>query len=102
VSKTQLRIYTIEDGRLEDFLGAWTAGVVPLRRRFGFSIEAWTVPRENMVVWMLTYHGAGTFEDAERAYYASPERTTLDPDPAQFILAMEKRWLEPLALTWQV
>jgi hypothetical protein len=98
MNRIELRIYSIEDGRLEDFLGAWIAGVVPLRRKFGFSIDAWTVPGENTVVWMLTYHGEGTFEDAERAYYASPERATLEPDPAQFITKMEKRWLDPLAL----
>jgi hypothetical protein len=98
VSTTELRIYRIEDGRLDEFLAAWTAGVVPLRRKFGFSIEAWTVPGENTVVWMLTYRGEGTFVAAEQAYYASSERRTLDPDPAQYIASMEKRWLEPLAL----
>jgi hypothetical protein len=98
MSAANLRIYRIEDGRMEDFLAAWTVGVVPLRRRFGFSIQAWTVPHENTVVWVVTYEGEGSFEDAEQAYYDSPERTTLDPDPAQFIAAKEVRWLEPLEL----
>lgn len=98
MSAIELRVYTIKDGHLDDFLAAWTAGVVPLRRRFGFSIKAWTVPGENTVVWMLTYRGEGSFEDAERAYYASPERRTMEPDPAQYIATMEKRWLEPYAL----
>lgn len=98
MSRIELRTYSIADGRLEDFLAAWTAGVVPLRRKFGFSIDAWTVPGESTVVWMLTYHGAETFEEAQRACYASPERTTLEADPAQYIAGREKRWLEPLVL----
>jgi hypothetical protein len=98
MSSTKLRIYTIEDGRLEDFLAAWTAGVVPLRRRFGFSIQAWTVPRESVMVWLVTYEGDGTFEEAERAYYASPERQALDPDPGVLVVDQDDRWLEPIDL----
>lgn len=98
MSTTELRIYTIREGHLDEFLAAWTAGVVPLRGRFGFSIQAWTVPHESTVVWLLAYHGDGTFEDAERAYYASPERAALDPDPAQFVVAKVDRWLDPIEL----
>jgi NIPSNAP len=98
VSTTKLRIYTIEDGRMADFLAAWTAGVVPLRRRFGFSIQAWTVPGKNVMVWLITYEAEGPFEDAERAYYASPERLALDPDPGSLVVAKQDRWLDPIDL----
>ena len=98
MSATKLRIYTIAQGRLADFVAAWTAGVVPLRRRFGFTIDAWTVPDEHTVVWKLTYEGEGTFEAAERAYYDSPDRLALDPDPGSFVVAKEDRWLEPIDL----
>jgi len=96
MSRSKLRIYTIEDGRMDDFLAAWTAGVVPLRHRFGFEVEAWTVPGEHVVVWVLTHVGDGSFEDAERAYYDSPERHALDPDPGQWVLAKDDRWLDPI------
>jgi hypothetical protein len=98
MSRTKLRIYTIEDGRLADFLAAWTAGVVPLRRQFGFTIDAWTVPDQQTVIWTITYEGEGTFEAAEQAYYDSPERRGLDPDPGSFVVAKDDRWLEPIDL----
>jgi hypothetical protein len=94
----QLRIYGIEPGRLDDFVAAWTAGVLPLRRRFGFDITAWTVPGEDTLVWLLSYTGPGTFAEADKLYYASPERAALQPDPAEWIVKNETRWLQPIDL----
>ena len=96
MSSAKLRIYTIEDGRMADFLAAWTAGVVPLRRQFGFEIEAWTVPGDQVMAWVITYVGNGSFEDAERAYYDSSERKALDPDPGQWVVDKDDRWLDPI------
>jgi hypothetical protein len=93
---SQLRIYGIEPGRLDDFVSAWTAGVLPLRRRFGFEVTAWTVPGGDTFVWMLSYAGPGTFAEADALYYASPERADLRPDPAEWIVTNETRWLQPI------
>ena len=32
----QIRRYRIAEGKLDEFVDAWKAGVVPLRERFGF------------------------------------------------------------------
>jgi hypothetical protein len=92
----QLRIYGIEPGRLDDFVAAWTAGVLPLRRRCGFDVIAWTVPGEDTFVWLLSYAGPGNFAEADALYYASPERANLRPDPADWIVSNETRWLQPI------
>lgn len=92
----QLRIYGIELGRLDDFVAAWTAGVLPLRRRFGFEATAWMVPGEDTFVWLLSYAGPSTFAEADALYYASPERAALQPDPAEWIVTNETRWLQPI------
>jgi hypothetical protein len=96
MAEWQLRDYTIQDGHLDEFLAAWTAGVLPLRRRFGFEVEAWTVPAESRLIWILRYRGPETFDDADRAYYDSPERAAIDPDPAQWIAEARKIWLTPI------
>jgi hypothetical protein len=70
--------------------------VLPLRRQFGFEAKAWTVPGEDTFVWLLSYAGAGTFAEADAAYYASPERASLEPDPARWIVTNETRWLNPI------
>lgn len=95
--RSQLRIYTIEPGRLDDFMTVWSTSVRPLRRRFGFESAAWTVPEEELFVWLVTYRGEKPFEEADTAYYASPERQAITPDPAQWILKNETRWLRPVS-----
>jgi len=65
--ESQLRVYRIADGHLADFVAEWRAGVLPLRQRFGFQIEAWTDAAESTFVWVVRYGGPGTLEDADRA-----------------------------------
>ena len=69
-------------------MAAWTAFVLPLRRSYGFRIDAWTAA-DDRFIWLVTFDGPGTFEDADRRYYASAERRSLDPDPAQWIIENE-------------
>ena len=94
--ESQLRVYRIADGHLSDFVTEWRAGVLPLRRRFGFQIEAWTDAGESTFVWVVRYAGPGTLENADRAYYASPEREGLQPDPARWIVDSITLTLEPV------
>ena len=98
MTQWQLRDYGIAEGHLDDFLDAWTRGVLPLRRAAGFEIQAWTVPEESRFVWLLAYDGPGTFAAADEAYYDAPERAALDPDPAQWIVENRKLMLEPIVV----
>ena len=84
---TQLRDYRIRAGDLERFVTEWTALLAPLRRAHGFTIPgAWTIPDEDRFVWLLAHpDGWEAFERADAAYFASPERAALDPDPARLI-----------------
>jgi hypothetical protein len=95
----QLRDYLIAEGHLDEFLDAWTRGVLPLRRSAGFEIRAWTVPGESRFIWLLAYTGPDSFAAADDAYYATLARATLDPDPAQWIVEQHKLMLEPLIAT---
>lgn len=93
---SELRRYTINRGRLDDWVQAWRAGVYPLRLRMGFTVDgAWTIPERNEFVWILSYEGAD-WEERHRAYYESPERRALDPDPAQWIARAEHWVLTPV------
>ncbi len=91
---SQWRTYTINRGKLDDFVAAWQAGVYPLRRQHGFQIPgAWTIPERNEFVWIVTYDG--TREDwaaQEAAYYASAARAAVHPDPAEYT-AQANQWL---------
>ena len=84
---TQLRDYRIRGGDLDRFVEAWETQLAPLRRAKGFTIPAaWTVPDEDRFIWLLGHDGGwDAFAEADEAYYASPERAAIDPDPARLI-----------------
>jgi hypothetical protein len=96
MAELQLREYLIADGHLREFIAAWRTGVVPLRRAAGFTIQAWTVERESRFIWILGYAGPGTFSDADQAYYGSPARAALDPDPGQWVLEKRHTMVTPV------
>lgn len=84
---TQLRDYRIRAGELDRFVEEWRSGLAPLRRACGFEIpRAWAVPEEDRFVWLLVHPGDwDAFTEADEAYFASPDRAGLEPDPARLI-----------------
>lgn len=95
---SQLRMYTAREGELEAFIQEWRAGVVPLRRKFGFKVEgAWAIREKEQFIWIISYDGSDGFEARDRAYYASPERKALSPDPARHLAHTDTRLMTPVA-----
>ena len=93
----QLRVYTIDRGRLDDFTNAWRAGVYPLHQKFGVQIPfAATIPSTNQFVWLLAYDGPESWEQKEADYYGSAARKGLTPDPAQWIARPEQLVIQPI------
>ncbi len=89
---SQLRMYTAKAGELDAFIGEWKANVVPLRRKFGFRIEgAWALREKNEFVWIISYDGPEGFAARDAAYYASPERKALTPDPGRHLEHVDTR-----------
>lgn len=96
-SVVQLRLYTIDKGRLDDFATAWRAGVYPLRLKMGYQIPfAGKIPETNQFIWLVTYDGPEPWEQKEAEYYGSAERKRLSPDPAQWIARPEQFMVKPM------
>jgi hypothetical protein len=94
----QLRRYRVADGRLRDWLEEWGGRVRPLREAHGFKVlGAWAVEETDEFVWVIAYDGPGTFEEADAAYYASPERVALDPDPARHLVETQTDFVSEVA-----
>ena len=92
MAQDQLRIYSIKPGEMGEWIAEWGRLIAPLRRQHGFQVlGAWTIEAENQFVWILRYSGASSWEEADAAYYASPERTAMEPDPARHI-ATAQSW----------
>ena len=84
----QLRRYQLAAGAADDFIDAWKSGVVPLRKAHGFEIGgAWLSEDSNEFIWIIAHQ---SLADADRAYYASAERQSMTPDPAQYLQGGEE------------
>ena len=96
---TQLRIYTIQEGKMDEWIKGWSEGVVPLRRKHGFRIDgAWVARDKNTFVWILSYDGPEDWKEKNEAYYDSADRKALRPDPARLIVNIEEMFLSPVPL----
>jgi len=90
----QLRRYTIKPGEMDAWVSEWRERVKPLRARYGFEVlGSWTAPPDQFV-WIIRYEGPLSWEEADRAYYASPERKALNPDPARHLAAHDTLVME--------
>jgi hypothetical protein len=95
--ETQVRVYRVRPGALEEFEQEWREHVVPLRRKFGFEVvSAWASVEDDAFVWVIRHDG--DFKAADRAYYLSPERAALDPDPARHIVEPRAFLARPVEL----
>src|SRR5262245_25241074 len=92
---TQLRTYTIRQGRLEDWVRRWREQIAPLRLEFGFEIGgAWLDREQNQFFWVLAYDGPESFEEMNDRYWASPERSALDLDTDEYLLSWDMRTVD--------
>jgi NIPSNAP len=94
----QLRMYTIKPGEMAAWLEEWARLIAPLRQRNGFEIVgAWTSGADQFI-WILRYSGPKTWDEADAAYYASPERAAIQPDPTRHIAKSEHRLMSSAKL----
>ena len=93
----QLRIYTMKDGRLADWVSLWTEQVAPLRRRSGFEVTGYRVPDKEQFVWILDRPGtAEEFKAADDEYYAQPEHAPLAAKGNEWVDNAQSSFLEPV------
>lgn len=93
----QLREYAVKPGEMAEFVEEWRSRVVPLRIKAGFKVlGAWTVDGTDQFVWIVSYDGPKTWQEAEADYYRLPERKALQPDPARHLAQTSARLMNPV------
>jgi ribosomal protein L11 methylase PrmA len=96
----QLRMYRVKPGEMDDWISEWREFVLPLRCAQGFAVVGpWVRRAEDLFVWLVGHEDLAAANDA---YYASPERRSMDPDPARHLRQTETWIVEPLEGTRQV
>jgi hypothetical protein len=96
---TQLRVYTVRPGRLDEWVRLWRDRIVPLRRELGFEIHgSWVDPSRSEHIWVISHPGPASFEEANAAYWASPARETLGVDPKEFLVDERVQEIQPVLL----
>ena len=92
---TQIHIYTINRGSLDEFATEWRDKIKPLREKFGFQVSGgWKVKETNQFVLFLSRDAEDDWESQNQAFYQSDERRFLQPDPARHIARVEQYFVE--------
>jgi len=93
----QLRMYEVAEGKMSEFLAIFPA-VVEARRSVGFDVVGvWAIPEENKFVWIVSTDEPGGIGALTDAYYASPLRAAIDPEPASFLDKIETRLMQAVS-----
>lgn len=70
----QLRRYTVDDEAGLDRLVAWFPKLIPVREKYGFTVDWAYADYDNLqFLWSVSHDG--DFEAAVEVYHVSPERT---------------------------
>jgi hypothetical protein len=94
--RSQLRIYTLAPDTAEEFVANFRRELVPLRDRYGFSVDcAYLADDRTRFTWVTSHDCPDGWETAERTYYDSPERASISFKPGDYILAHDVTMVEP-------
>jgi hypothetical protein len=94
----RLRIYEVKHGEMSAWVDEWSRLIRPLREQLGFQVlGAWASEEANTFVWLLGYDGQDGYEAADAAYYASPQRAAVRPDPARHLASTRQLEVKPVA-----
>jgi quinol monooxygenase YgiN len=88
---TEVRIYTMKPGKLDDFVEIFRNDIMPTSATFGVRVHAaWRNDAANEFVWIRSYDDEATLE----RYSNSPERAAYSPKSQECIDSMDVRVVE--------
>ena len=94
---SQLRIYTINSGKMDAWLKLFDEKIRPIHEGLGIPIEkTWVNADRTEFLWVRTFNTAEEIPEKEAAYFASDGRKALGNEPQTLIAKMEVRVIEPV------
>lgn len=94
---TQVRIYTVNKGQMDEWLDIWTNQIAPVHARLGIKIEgAWVNRPQNEFVWVRSFADEADMQEKMKQFRESPERQALGDKLTGCLAKMEVRETEPV------
>ena len=94
---SQLRVYTINRGKMDAWLKFYMENIVPIYQKLEIPIEAtWVNADRTEFVWVRSFDSVEDLERKEKAYYATEERKALGNTPLDYIAKIEIKLIEPV------
>lgn len=91
----ELRIYTANKGKLDDFVKLWNEKLAPNHERYGLKIlGAWVNRPQNEFVWIRAFESEADRDARTKTYFDSPERKAIGDLPASHLAKTEVRTVD--------
>ena len=94
--RSQLRIYTIDPAKADEFVAKFRSELVPIRTAHGFTVDcAYLAEDRSRFSWVTSHDCPDGWEAAERTYYESPGRRAISFAPGDYILEHDISMVAP-------
>ena len=90
-----LRVYTVNKGKMDEWLKHFKSVLVSMMQKHGMSVHsAWVNADRTEFIWIREYRG-GDIEGCEKPFYASPEWSETVDYTRSMLAKVEIRVIEP-------
>jgi hypothetical protein len=91
----EVRIYTMNRGKLDDFVKLWNEKLAPIHAMYELKIlGAWVNRPQNEFVWIRVFDDEADRDAKTKLYMESPERRALGDAPQKLEAKIEVRTVE--------
>ena len=93
---SQLRIYTINRGMMDEWVKLFTESLVPMQEKHGIEIDGtWVSEDDTRFIWIRSFANLEDVKTKETAFYGSPEWTAVMDHARSHIARMDIQTMEP-------
>ncbi len=93
---SQLRMYTVNRGMMDQWVKFFNETVVPIQVKYGMKIDAqWVNQDRNLFVWIRSFADADDVKAKEAAFYAAPEWAAVQDQARSHLARTQVEIMEP-------
>ena len=94
---SQLRMYTINRGMMDQWVKHFTQTLVPFHEKLGIKIEGmWVNEDRNQFIWIRSFADADDLKAKEAAFHAAPEWQAMMDHTRSHLARLEVQAMEPV------